>query len=110
VFRLEKDEKYLSAFDKDKLVYISPIKREKENAGRCKLKGGEHYVIVCSLENCQARNEFHLSVYFNDLLRNVGVKRVFHPEDKNKNKEEILPVFIPEESEKSFKNTPLWKV
>ena len=56
------------------------------------------------------RNDFHLSVYFNDMMRNVSVKRVFHPEDKNKGKEDIWPTFIPEESEKSFKNTPLWKI
>jgi hypothetical protein len=30
----------------------------------------------------------------------VQLKRVFHPEDKQADKEEILPYFIPEEAEK----------
>ena len=65
---------------------------------------------MCSLENPRARNEFHLSVYFSDMMRNVSIKRVFHPDDKNKGKEIIWPTFIAEESEKTFKNTPLWKI
>ena len=35
VFEVGHDDKYLKEFNKDKLVYISPIKRERENAGRC---------------------------------------------------------------------------
>jgi len=37
VFKLGPDETYLKCFDKNSLVYMSPIKREKEIAGRCKL-------------------------------------------------------------------------
>lgn len=74
------------------------------------MKAGSSYIIVCSLENPSLRNDFHLSVYFNDIMRNVTCKRVFHPEDKNNGKEQVLPTFIPEESEKCFKNTPLWKI
>jgi hypothetical protein len=56
------------------------------------------------------RGDFFLSVYFNQQLRDVSVKRVFHPKDKNKGKEDVLPFFIPEESEKLVSTTPLWKM
>jgi hypothetical protein len=35
---------------------------------------------------------------------------VFHHDDKNANKEEILPYLIPEEAEKQVNTTPLWKI
>jgi len=50
VFELNEADNHLSAFDKDKLVFITPIKRERENTGRCKLKGGKRYVVVTSTE------------------------------------------------------------
>lgn len=37
VFKLPKNAEYLSAFDKDALIFQTPIKLEKENAGRCTL-------------------------------------------------------------------------
>jgi len=64
VFKLDEGETQLSKFDKDKLVYITPIKREKENSGRIKLEKEKSYVIVCSLEMPRAKGEFFLSVYF----------------------------------------------
>jgi hypothetical protein len=100
----------LSAFDKEKLKFLTPIKLERENAGRCKLQKNKRYVIVPSLERAGARNEFYLSIYFDQPLRNVNCKRVFHPEDKNANKEEVLPYLIPEEAEKLVNRTPLWKI
>jgi hypothetical protein len=100
----------LTAFDKDALVFMSPIKLEKENAGRCTLKAGHNYVIVCSLERAGQKNEFFLSVYFDQPLRNVNCKRVFHPFDKNAGKEDVLPFLIPEEAEKLVNRTPLWKI
>ena len=65
VFKLSKGETYLQSFDKNALVYMSPIKREKENSGRCKLKAGETYVIIPSTEFAKKRGKFFLSVYFN---------------------------------------------
>jgi hypothetical protein len=100
----------LEAFDKQSINYLSPIKRERENSGRTDLKGGESYVIVASTEMNGVEGKFHLSLYFNQLLRDVEVKRVFHPNDKNINKEEFLPYFIPEESEKLSASTPTWKL
>lgn len=110
VFRLAPGATHLESFDKDALVYMSPIKREKENSGRCKLKGGEHYVIVPSTEFAGKKGKFFLSVYFNQRLRDVEVKRVFHPLDKNTAKDESLPYFIPEEAEKLSSQAPLWKI
>ena len=110
VFKMPKGQTHLTAFNKDDLVFMSPIKLEKENAGRCKLKADHDYVIVCALEKPGAKNEFKLSVYFDQPLRNVNCKRVFHPDDKNAGKEEILPVLIPEEAEKLVNRTPLWKI
>ena len=50
IFKLADGETQLANFDKDKLVYITPIKGEKENSGRIKLQKDTSYVIVCSLE------------------------------------------------------------
>jgi hypothetical protein len=110
VFKLPAKKPYLELFDKSILTYLSPIKRERENSGRCDLKGGQSYVIVASTEMCGTESSFHLSLYFNQLLRDVEVKRVFHPKDKNLNQEEFLPYFIPEESEKLSASTPTWKL
>jgi hypothetical protein len=82
---------------------MTPIKREKENSGRVNLEKDVAYVIVCSLEMPKAKGDFFLSVYFNQALRDVSIKRVFHPDDKNKGKEDVLPYFIPEEAEKLVK-------
>jgi len=35
---------------------------------------------------------------------------VFHPEDKNNGKEDVLPYLIPEEAEKLSQRVPLWKI
>lgn len=74
------------------------------------LKGGEAYVIVPSAEIAGTTGEFYVSVYFNQMFRDVEVKRVFHPLDKNEAKDEVLPYFIPEESEKSSSICPTWKL
>ena len=100
IFKLDEGETQLANFDKNKLVYMTPVKGEKENSGRVKLTKNQAYVIVCSLEMPGAKGDFFLSVYFNQQLRDVSIKRVFHPRDKNKGKEAVLPFFIPEESEK----------
>jgi len=110
VFKLAPGETHLSCFDKDRLVYMSPIKREKEISGRCKLEAGESYVIVPSTELAKKKGKFFLSVYINQRLRDVYAKRVFHPLDKNTAKDEVLPFFIPEEAEKLASQAPLWKI
>ena len=107
---MAKGAKHFEAFNKEDLVFMTPIKLEKENAGRCVLKAEHDYVIVCSLEKPGAKGDFYLSVYFDQPLRNVNCKRVFHHDDKNANKEEILPYLIPEEAEKQVNTTPLWKI
>jgi len=38
VFKLPRAARYLEAFDKNVITYLSPIKRERENSGRCQLK------------------------------------------------------------------------
>lgn len=103
---------YLKSFTKDpnSLVFMSPIKRERENSGRIKLKAGEQYIVVCTAENPGTRSSFHLSCYFDQRLRDVEIKRVFHPNDKNSKNEPVLPQLIPEENEKSMNTVPLWKI
>jgi len=101
---------YLKYFDKDNLVFCSPIKQERENTGRALLKKGEQYVIVCATESSKKRGKFYLSVYFNQALRDVDIRRVFHPDDLNSAKDEILPYLIPEEAEKIVNQTPVWKI
>lgn len=110
VFRLQFGERYLKAFDKNAKVYISPIKRERENSGRVSLKGGESYVIIPSTEMKGITGEVFVSLYFNQFARDVEVKRVFHPADNNEGNDEILPYFIPEEAEKGGSSCPAWKL
>jgi len=40
VFKLEPDQTYLPKFNQKQAVYVSPVKRESQNAGRLKLKAG----------------------------------------------------------------------
>jgi hypothetical protein len=110
VWEIGANDTHLTAFDKDKIVYLSPMRCEEENQGRVSLKKGKKYVIVCACENAGKKGEFFLSVYFNQQLRDMQIKRVFHPEDKMANKELVLPTYIPEESEKLVSSTPLWKI
>ena len=65
IFELPKGQEYLTTFNKDNLALMTPIKRERENSGRCKLKGGHQYVIVCCTEMEGKLGKFFLSVYFN---------------------------------------------
>lgn len=58
----------------------------------------------------KVRGRFFLSVYFNQALRDVSIKRVFHPDDANSAKDQVLPFFIPEEAEKLVNQTPAWKI
>ena len=51
-----------------------------------------------------------MSIYVDKALRDVEIKRVFHPNDKNLGKEQVLPLFIPEESEKLSASAPTWKL
>merc|ERR1719454_786466 len=89
---------------------MSPIKRERENTGRVLLEAGSSYVVVCSTELPGKTGEFFLNFYFNQALRDVELKRVFHPTDKNAKRESVLPKYIPEESEKLDLITPVWKI
>jgi len=109
VFKLDFGQRYLKAFDKDKIVYLTPIKRERENSGRVKLLGGETYIIVPSAEIAGQKGDVYLSIYFNQAMRDVECKRVFHPLDTNEAKDEVLPYFIPEEAEKG-NPVPTWKL
>jgi hypothetical protein len=110
VFRLQFGEKYLKAFDKNAKVYISPIKRERENSGRVSLKGGESYVVIPSTEIAGNIGEVFISIYINQFARDVEIKRVFHHHDKNEGDDDILPYFIPEEAEKGGSSCPSWKL
>lgn len=67
-------------------------------------------MLVCSTEKPKQKGQFYLSVYFNQRLRDVDIKRVFHPNDVNSARDEILPYLIPEEAEKMSSQTPVWKI
>lgn len=110
VFKVEKGRRNLELFDKDSMVYLAPIKRERENAGRVQLKANETYIIVPCTEKEKQLQEFYLSVYLNKDLRDVEIKRVFHANDNNPNHEDHLPQFIPEEAEKICNRAPTWKI
>lgn len=89
---------------------MSPIKRERENAGRCSLKENQTYILVASTEKQGLFGKFFLSIYADLDLRDVEIMRIFHPDDKNENNEEVLPLFIPEEAEKISNRAPAWKI
>lgn len=89
---------------------MSPIKRERENAGRVNLKGGETYIVVAAPETPGTCGEFYVSFYVNQYMRDVEFKRVFPPGDQNEARDEVLPQFIPEEAEKLQNRTPTWKL
>jgi len=110
VFRLNDGDEYLPRFEKALVEYISPVKRERENAGRAKLKGGQAYVIIPACDAPGTEGEVYLSIYLSCQLRDVSVKRVFHPLDKNTAQDAILPQLIPEEAEKISQRTPPWKL
>ena len=65
VFKLPYGDRYLRSFDRNSLVYLSPIKREVETCGRMKMSGGETYVIVPSNELAGVTGKFWLSLYVN---------------------------------------------
>ena len=65
VFQLDYGKRYLEEFDRHKIRYLSPIKRERENSGRCKLSGGETYVIIPATEIPGMTGDVYLSIYFN---------------------------------------------
>lgn len=54
---------------------------------------------MCSTEIAKRAGEFFLSVYFNQEFRDVEIKRIFHPEDRNLAEEHTLPDLIPELAE-----------
>jgi len=47
------------------------------------LKANKTYVIIPSTEIAKKKGAFYLSAYFNQRLRDVEIKRVFHPLDPN---------------------------
>ena len=110
VFKLPDGKDYLEKFDKGRTAYISPVKRERENAGRINLKAGQAYVIVPSCETPGTEGEVYLSIYLNCNLRDVCVKRVFLPDQKSGPNEAVLPQLIPEEAEKISMRVPQWKL
>ena len=110
VFRINKSDGYLKKFDKSAVEFISPVKRERENAGRLNLKAGQTYVIIPSCETPETTGDLFMSIYLNCALRDVMIKRVFHHLDSNTAKDNILPFLIPEEAEKVASQTPPWKL
>ena len=87
IFEVKPGDQHLSAFDKDALRFMSPVKRERENSGRCVLQEGKTYIAVCSTEMEGKTGEFYLNIYLNQALRDVQLKRVFHPSDSSKGTE-----------------------
>jgi hypothetical protein len=76
------------------------------------LKKGNSYVIIPATEKAGCTSEFFLSIYVSCPLRDVEIKRTFHPSQnpaKRPPDEEILPTFIKEEAEKQY-TIPPWKM
>jgi len=111
IFQLDYGETELKMFDKNKIVYLSPIKRERENSGRAHLKGKMTYIMIPATEVPGQVGDFHISLYHNLLMREMETKRVYkNPSEKKTSKDETLPKLIPEEAEKSGNCVPVWKL
>ena len=110
VFKLPPETQYLEKFDKKASHYISPVKRERENACRMDLKKDQTYIIIPSCESPGQTGEVYISIYINCRLRDVEIKRVFHPDDQNTNNDSVLPYLIPEEAEKISQRAAPWKL
>ena len=95
VFRIEDGNRYLEAFDQSKLASLSPIQHEREITSRCNLYGEATYIVVPTTELAGTTGEFHLQIYIDQDLRDVEIKRVFHPLDTNTNNDDQLPKYIP---------------
>jgi len=54
------------------------------------LAGGK-YIIVAAPEHPNTLGDFYLSIYVNSFLRDIEIKRVFHPNVPNDDNEEVLP-------------------
>jgi len=65
IFKVTDAERRLGSFDVKNIAYMSPIKRERENAGRVDLKGGQTYVIVAAAELAGTLGQFYVSLYIN---------------------------------------------
>ena len=63
VFHLEYGKRHLEQFDRNRMTLLTPVKRERENSGRCHLKGGETYVIIPATELPNKQGEFFVSIY-----------------------------------------------
>ena len=50
VFQLGYGETHLTSFDKNKMKFCSPVKRERENCGNVFLKAGQSYIFVPATE------------------------------------------------------------
>ena len=78
VFELDYGEKdFLRGFDKKKLKFCSPIKRERENAGTIKINQGKSYIVVPSTEKAGQTGNFFLSIYIDNDLKDVDITRVY---------------------------------
>lgn len=65
IFKVEPNASHLTEFDKNRLVYLSPVKRERENSGRVRLKGGQTYIMVPSCEVAGTLGDVFINIYIN---------------------------------------------
>jgi hypothetical protein len=91
--------------NESKRIFVSPVKRERENGGTVKLLAKRAYVIVCATELKGMEGELWLSLYIDQALRDVDITRT----GSNDEGQPILPRYIKEESEKVF-SVPAWKL
>lgn len=64
IFKLTGNQGYLEKFDLANLVFMTPIKRERENTGRVNLEANTTYVLVASTEMPGKTGDFAVSIYF----------------------------------------------
>jgi hypothetical protein len=88
IFELGYGEECLEKFDRNKMKYCSPVKRERENTGYIYLKKEMNYIIIPATESPGLLGDFYLSIYAECELRDIQCKRVHHPLEKPPKDEE----------------------
>lgn len=110
VFELNyKEPDYLEAFDRKKLKFCTPVKRERGFSGLVKLWQQHSYIIVPSTEQSGKTGDFSLSLWFDSSLKDIEIRRVTKHGSSLQPNDQILPTFAREFIHNKYP-MPSWKL
>ena len=82
VYELEPGKTKVEKFVMNRIRAKSIIKEAREVSVRCDMLAGKQYVIVVSTQSTEEVGKFYLSLYFDQKMRDVNVKRIDEPRTK----------------------------